>query len=123
MPGKTYKQIQNKCRLMFIQQRDSKTPIPVDKRIPRGCKQWSDKEQQKLVEGIKLFGRDNVRLAKFVGKREPHEINTRIRWCAYKFKGFPISRDMIISKVWWSKEEEATYIRIIKKHGLNYRLL
>ena len=108
---------------MYIKQRDSKAPIPVDKRIPRGCKQWNDKEQKKLVEGIKLFGRDNVRLAKFVGNREPHEINTRVRYCAYKFKGFPISKDKIVPKLLYSKEEEAAFIKIIKKHGANYRLL
>ena len=38
LPGKTYKQIQNKCRMMQDKQRHSPRKVPVDQKIPMGCK-------------------------------------------------------------------------------------
>ena len=81
LPGKTYKQIQNKCRMMKDKQREMKR-VPADQEIPMGCKQWTIDEHKRLVEGIKLYGRDNVKLAKYMKTRNRYEVNIRIRYCA-----------------------------------------
>ena len=49
-------------------------PVPEEKRFKKGCRLWTDDEHKKLLDGIKRFGRDHVKLAKVVGTRDRYEI-------------------------------------------------
>ena len=74
LPGRQYEQVAQKCREQIAKQRALKVPVPEEKRFKNGVRLWTADEHTRLLDGIKRFGRDHVKLAKVVGTRDRYEI-------------------------------------------------
>ena len=119
LPGRRYDAVALKSRELINMQKALKVPVPEEKRFKNGARLWTTDENEKLLEGIKRFGRDHVKIAKVLRTRSREDICRKIEYCAKNYKNFPIDRSQIRGLAYWSEIEKAAFINVIKKHGWN----
>ena len=91
---------------------------------------WTEKEKKRFNEAIQKYGKDRKAIMKYFPKMSYRQIESRIHTLKRSIMADKNHPDAHLKKtlqkrnpLLWSKKEEATFIKMFKKHGKNYKLI
>ena len=93
---------------------------------------WTEEENDKLEQGLKLYGKNMLKLQKHLPFRSKKEIVNRFRSCKRKLKKVNAAEACELSEIlakakpknernenFWSEEEHLLFEEAIKMHGVD----
>ena len=121
-PDKPYLSIRWQIEKLRKKQKDQNNSVPAHRLIcQQMCKYWTKAEDQRLKQGIKLYGNDYRQVAKHVRTRTNKQVYRRARYAVTHIKGF---ENLQIKKYKnWTDDEKDAFVKLFKKHGPNKEIL